>query len=336
MKAVRMTSLKKLELVNIAKPEPQAGEVVVKIMAGGICGTDLHIFSKKEAFDHYLGHEITGKVVENNSKAGHIKVGDKVVIDNATNCGVCRFCKNGQPEFCQDMYNLLMEEKISFQEYVAVPARSVYPFKELSYKEAALAEPLTVALEMLETAQVKEGQDIMIFGPGPIGLMAAAVAEHIGVNSIYLTGHSHSVKRFALAQKIGVDSIIEVDNEDVVEFCMNEGLQLDRVLITAPPYTLKDAVEITRFGGIITYIGFSFDGSQNVTLNYNDIHFKKLQIRATHAIPNRFYPEALKLIENNIIKYSDFVLDEYLLKDVQTAFENALNNETIKTMILLK
>jgi L-iditol 2-dehydrogenase len=163
--------------------------------------------------------------------------------------------------------------------------------------------------------------------------MAAAYAKHIGVNKIYLTGRSHSKKRLELAKKIGVDGIIEVDKEDTVQFFKNKNLELDRVLITAPPYTIKDAVQILRFGGILTYIGFSFDGSENVELNFNDIHLNKLQIRATHAIPNRFFPAALEYIKKGVIEPEDFITKEFKLDDVQKAFEFTLENETVKTLI---
>ncbi|SIR26370.1 zinc-dependent alcohol dehydrogenase [Halanaerobium kushneri] len=333
MKAARLKSLKNLEVVEMDKPELQAGEVLVRVKSGGICGTDMHIFAKENAFSHHLGHELSGEVVENRSEEYDFKQGDRVVIDNATNCGVCKFCKNGQPEYCSDIRNLLMEERLSFQEYVAVPARSLYKFKDLSFQAAALAEPFTVALEMIATAEVEAGQDIAVFGPGPIGLMAAAYARHIGVNKIYLTGRSHSKKRLELGRKIGVDEIIEVDQEDTVEFFKERNLKLDRVLITAPPYTIKDAVQILRFGGILTYIGFSFDGRENVELNFNDIHLNKLQIRATHAIPNRFFPAALENIKKGVINAEDFISREFMLADVQKAFEFTLDNETIKTLI---
>ncbi|MFW6294317.1 MAG: zinc-dependent alcohol dehydrogenase [Halanaerobium sp.] len=333
MKAARLESLKNLKVVEIDKPELKAGEVLVRVKAGGICGTDMHIFAKENAFSHHLGHELSGEVVAAKSSDYDFKAGDRVVIDNATNCGVCKFCKNGQPEYCSNIRNLLMEERLSFQEYVAVPARSLYKFEDISYQAAALAEPFTVALEMIETAAVKAGQDIAIFGPGPIGLMAAAYARKIGVNKIYLTGRSHSQKRLALGRKIGVDGIIEVDRENTVDFFKKNNLELDRVLITAPPYTIKDAVKILRFGGILTYIGFSFDGSENVELNFNDIHLKKLQLRATHAIPNRFFPAALANIKKGVIRAEDFITKEFKLDDIQKAFEFTLNNETIKTVI---
>lgn len=334
MKTVYLKGLRRVVVEEVAKPELKEGEVLVKVKAGGICGTDMHIFSKENSFSHPLGHELTGYVVENNSDYDHIKEGDRVVIDNATNCGVCRFCKNGQPEYCINILNLLLEEKIGFQEYVAVPARCVYPFSGLTYQEAALAEPLTVALEMLETAEVKKNQDIAIFGPGPIGLMAAQVAKHIGVKSIYMTGHSHSISRLGLAKKIGVTGIIEVDKESTVNYFRNKGIELDRVLITAPPSTINEAIPILRFGGILTYIGFDFNGAELVKIDFNQVHFKKLQIRATHAIPNRFYPEALALLKEGVVKAEDYISDVFKVDDIQEAFEHSLKGDTIKTMIV--
>mgnify|MGYP006284820505 FL=1 len=268
-----------------------------------------------------------GKEVKN------FNIGDKVVIDNNSNCGKCKNCKNGKPEYCLNIKDFLEEEKISFQEYVAMPASSVYVFNNLSYQEATLAEPLTVALEMLETAEVKSNQDIAIFGPGPIGLMAARIAKHKGINNIYLTGKSHSTARLKLAEKIGVEDIIEVDNQDVVDYFNRNNLSVDRVLITAPPYTIKDGISILKFGGILTYIGFGFGGEEKVELDFNQVHFNKLQIKATHAIPNRFYPLALDYINKGIITKEDFVTDIFDFKNIQNGFERAKDKDTIKTLI---
>ena len=183
MRKLVLKSIGQVGLEEVEKPSIGEQDVLIKVKACGLCGTDLHIFRDPNAFGdpfaHPLGHEITGQVVEVGAKVSHVQVGDGVVIDNATNCGVCRNCKNGDPGGCTNIINLLLEDKVVLQEYVAVPARSVYKFEGLSYAEATLAEPLTVALEMLATAEVGLGQDVVVVGPGPIGLMAARVARHM-------------------------------------------------------------------------------------------------------------------------------------------------------------
>ena len=322
-----------INLNETSIPKVKSNEVLIEIQAGGICGTDLHIFSREDSFSHPIGHELTGEIIKMGKEVKNFNIGDKVVIDNNSNCGKCKNCKNGKPEYCLNIKDFLEEEKISFQEYVAMPASSVYVFNNLSYQEATLAEPLTVALEMLETAEVKSNQDIAIFGPGPIGLMAARIAKHKGINNIYLTGKSHSTARLKLAEKIGVEDIIEVDNQDVVDYFNRNNLSVDRVLITAPPYTIKDGISILKFGGILTYIGFGFGGEEKVELDFNQVHFNKLQIKATHAIPNRFYPLALDYINKGIITKEDFVTDIFDFKNIQNGFERAKDKDTIKTLI---
>lgn len=331
MKVAKLISKGKIEIQNTSEPEVKYKDALVKVKAGGICGTDLHIFSTGNAFSHPLGHELSGIVVKNNSECEYLKEGDKVVVENALSCGICNFCKNGQPEYCSNIENLLMEGKLGFQEYISVPTISLHKFEKLNFEEATLVEPLTVALELISTADVKLGQNICIFGPGPIGLMACNIAKHMGVNKVYVTGISQDRNRLDLAEKIGADKIIEVDKEDLYTSLKNE--IIDRVLITAPPYTIPDGVRLLRFGGILTYIGFAFGGKEKVELDLNYIHLNKLQIRAAHAIPNRFFPLALEYLEERIVEPKCFISREFNFISTQKAFEYALKKEGIKTVI---
>jgi L-iditol 2-dehydrogenase len=339
MRKLVLKSIGQVGLEEVEKPSIGEQDVLIKVKACGLCGTDLHIFRDPNAFGdpfaHPLGHEITGQVVEVGAKVSHVQVGDGVVIDNATNCGVCRNCKNGDPGGCTNIINLLLEDKVVLQEYVAVPARSVYKFEGLSYAEATLAEPLTVALEMLATAEVGLGQDVVVVGPGPIGLMAARVARHMGARSVYVLARSGKPGRLQLAEKLGAEVVL-MDQVDLVEYFAEKNIQFDRALVTAPPSTINRVIPLMTFAGIITYIGFEFGGKEQVALDLNHFHVNKLQLRATHAIPNRFYPIALDLIKQGVIEPGDFISQTFLLEQVQQAFEAAVQGDAIKTLITLE
>ena len=207
MRRVVLQSIGRVGFAELDRPAMGENDVTIKVRACGLCGTDLHIFTDPHAFGdpfaHPLGHEIVGEVVEVGPKVTNVQVGNRVVIDNATACGVCRSCKNGNPGACTSIVNLLLEGRTVLQEYVVVPAQSVYKFEGLTFPEAALAEPLTVALEMLASAEVGLGQNVVVVGPGPIGLMAARVALHMGARCVYVLARSGRPSRLKLAKSSG-------------------------------------------------------------------------------------------------------------------------------------
>lgn len=338
MRKLVLESMGRVGFEEVDRPTIGETDVLVKVRACGLCGTDLHIFTDPNAFGdpfaHPLGHEITGEVVEVGSRVTHVKAGDPVVIDNAMHCGVCGSCKNGNPGACTNIINLLLDDKVVLQEYVAVPARSVYKFHGLSFAEAALAEPLTVALEMLATAEVGLGQDVVVVGPGPIGLMAAKVALHMGARSVYVLARRGRESRLKLAEKLGAQVVL-MDEVDLVQYFAGKGIKFDRALVTAPPATINRVIPLMAFAGIITYIGFEFGGKENVALDLNYFHVNKLQLRATHAIPNRFFPTALDLIGQGVIQPADFISKTFPFDQAQQAFEYASQKDAVKTIIVL-
>ena len=143
MRKLVMKSIGQVGLEEVEKPSIGEQDVLIKVKACGLCGTDLHIFRDPNAFGdpfaHPLGHEITGQVVEVGAKVSHVQVGDGVVIDNATNCGVCRNCKNGDPGAIT--LSTCCWKIRSCPGICAVPARSVYKFEGLSYAELPWRNP---------------------------------------------------------------------------------------------------------------------------------------------------------------------------------------------------
>jgi L-iditol 2-dehydrogenase len=194
-----------------------------------------------------------------------------------------------------------------------------------------------VALDLIEEGGIPLGSNVAIFGGGPIGLMAVRLARTKGARKVVLTQHSHSKARIALAQKLGAEKIFFPDTMNIVEALQEECPQgFDRVFITAPPRAIPDAFEITRFGAIITFNGIDFDHG-TITFDANAFHFKRLQLRATHSIPNLRYPMAIDLLKRKIIDANDFVTHTFPLSQVAEALHVAETDKehVIKVVILM-
>jgi len=328
------------QMRELPTPEPGPGEVVVKVAACGICGTDLHFLRHNEDWTP-LGHEVAGTIVAVGPHVNRWRGGEAVIVENHTGCGVCEQCKNGRALYCQNL-TTYMEDRAGFADYLRVRADmvQVYDAEALTPRQAALAEPLTVALDLLQRADPDLNDEVAVFGPGPIGLMLTRLAKLRGARRVFLTGSNRSTPRgrhrLEVGRQMGADVVLADAEDDVVaeiEAVVPQGV--DRVLVTAPPRTLLQAFEIARFGAIIGFIGIEFGEGRKVTFDANAFHFKKLQLRASHAIPNHYFPLALDLLARRVVNPQALLTHTFPLAEAETAFQMAANpeEEVLKVVI---
>ena len=333
MKAYYVKAPMHFELRDEPVSPLQPDEALVEVKACGVCGWDV-LVSQVVAKDWMpVGHEFAGCVAAVGSAVRGFSVGDSVVAENSTYCGICEQCKRGNVVHCTNLDHYRAAG--AFASVVKVRYTGLYPMTD-TYRAAALAEPLTVAIDMVEAAEIPLSGSVAVFGPGPIGLMICRLALLKGAARVYLTGHSHSTARWNAARQIGVTDCIYVDKQDVVSFIKNrEPKGVDRVLITAPPATVADAVQITRFGGIICYNGIKFDDNKNIVLDGNQFHFNRLQLRGVHSIPNLGWPQALDLLQRRVIDPDLFITQVFPFSKVPEAIQLAATNrtDTIKVMV---
>ena len=334
MRAYYVQTPLKFELREVDTGSLGPDEALVEVKACGVCGWDVLVATEVAKEWSGIGHEFSGVVSAVGSAVTAFKPGDSVVVENSTYCGLCRHCKNGDVIHCTNLLHYLSPG--AFAEYVKVKAQSMIKFEGLSFEAAALAEPLTVAIDMVEAAQIPLGASVAVFGPGPIGLMAARVAHLVGAGKVYLTGHAHARQRWEVARAIGVDACVMVDQTDVrAYFSKAEPDGVDRVLVTSAPASVNDAIAIARFGGIITYDGIKFDGSEAISFDGNAFHFKRLQLRGVHSIPNLGWPKALDLLRKRLVDPDLFITHRFGFEQVPAAVSLAATNrsDTVKVMV---
>jgi L-iditol 2-dehydrogenase len=314
------------ELREVPVPEPASDEVLVRVSACGVCGTDLHNArdqAKGQAMP--LGHEFCGTVERVGRGAGDFRPGEKVIVENHTALGRSAAAKNGDLVNSTDLYVTMGQPCMA--EFVKTHVLALHRSRSLTAVEAAIAEPLTVALDLVESSEIGLGSTVAIFGAGPIGLMALALVRLKGAAKAVISQPSHSRARIELARKLGADRVVLSDREDLVAALRGECPEgFDRILVTAPPAAIPPAFQAARFGGIVTFNGISFADSR-LSFDANAFHFQRLQLRATHSIPNLRFPMAIALLERKAIDAGDFVTHTFPLDRVEEALKTAENEK---------
>ena len=330
-------------LRHLPVPEAGLGQVLVRVEACGICGTDLH-FARTFAQELMpLGHEAVGVVEKVGPGVSEEWLGKKVLALNYTACGQCEACLNGRWEHCLNMPTYMEEEKgwqAGMSEYLLLPADMVWAYEGLSPFQAAFVEPLSVALDLVSVADIPLGGNVAVFGPGPIGLAAVRLCKLKGARHVFLTIPSRQMarhrKRAEVGEKMGADVLIFVDEEDAVEKVLAlcpDGL--DRILVTAPPKTIPQAIKMCKFGGNVSYIGIEFGEGAVVPIDINDLHFRKAQLRASHAIPDVRFPLCVELLRSKAVDPELLVTHVFPLQEVAKALAvaNSQDEPVVKVVV---
>ena len=283
-------------------------DVLIKVNAVGMCGTDIHL-AKGWADDwRRFGHETAATVVEVGPNVDDLIVGDLVTVHATTACGTCEACLNGIIQDCQNW--IPSRQSLAFTDYMVVPRRMLWKVTQLTATEATLIEPLSVALDLVHVADIQLGHTIAVMGPGPIGLMSIKLCQMKGAIRIIALGTDRDQHRFDLARELGAEVTIDVTQEEPVEAvkAATDGQGADRVLATAPVRVMNQAIAMARWGGIISYLGFEVnDEDAFVSINLNEFHFRRLQLRASYAAPATRFPLAEKLLAARHIDPAKFV-----------------------------
>ena len=291
-------------------PPPDEDHVIVKIRACGVCGTDINFVRDWSDDPMALGHEISAEVVEVGKNVTTVKPGDSVIVEDCTMCGVCENCKSGQPQFCRNMYD--MEDQPGMGEYMSVRFNCLNKYEGLDHVSACLTEPLAVSLTSVLNAQIPLGGSVAVLGPGPLGLMSARVAKLNGAGYVAITGlpaeNERERARLQLAARFGCDDVFEVGKQDVeAEIKRKFPDGVDRVIVSSPPESVLDALKIIKFGGIITFYGLHFGGQSTISVDINDLVFRKISLIPTFAEPAINFPVSNRLLRDGLVDASALI-----------------------------
>ncbi|MEW6457389.1 MAG: L-threonine 3-dehydrogenase [Acidobacteriota bacterium] len=316
------------ELIEIDMPEPEPDEVLVKIKAASICGTDVHIYEwnkwaseRVKRFPQIMGHEFCGEIVKTGREAKRLKVGDYVSAETHIPCNNCIQCLSGQQHLCKNLKILSLDTDGAFSEYIAIPEVIAWKNdKSIPPEFASIEEPLGNAV-YATTVHDLIGRTVAIFGDGPIGLFSVGIARLSGAALIFCVGLNPV--RLKIAEKMGADFALNNNEIDTVSFIMEktEGNGVDVVLeMAGVQETIDQGLKVLRKGGAFSAFGITPD-SVNVDIN-NGIIFKGATIYGING--REMFNTWVKT--TNLLKYkrldiSPVITHKFKLEDFKKGFE---------------
>lgn len=337
MRVVYVKSPFQFEIREVEMPVPGEGQVLLDVRACAVCGTDMHTAATDAEDFQSFGHEIAGVVVKNGPFACRFQPGDQVIVESGTFCHVCENCRNGRPDICTNGISIIDDVEISgYADYMLVPEQALVPFDGLAFEEAALAEPLGVAMDLFYTTGIELNDDVAVVGLGPIGLMTIALAKAAGARNIYAIQRSgRSKARIELAKKLGATDVILTSETKLEDYAFPRG-GVNKIMITGAPAVIPESFKIALYGTIIGFLGIDMQNG-DITFNANDFHFKKLQLRASYAVPALWFPRALELLKSKVVDPKDFITQRFPLEKIEEMFKKQRDDSSdVIKMVMVK
>ncbi len=335
MKAAYVKSPFQFEIRDVPVRAPDEDDVLIQVKACGICGTDLHTAATQASRWQPFGHEVSGTVIDKGEGVTHVETGDRVILESGTFDRFSEQARNGRVDLNNQGPNFWMKGPMGFSEFMTVPKETAVPAGSLSFVEGALIEPLGVALDLVYTAGIELNDDVLLIGPGPIGLMALQLAKAAGARNVFVAGRSHSKKRLELAAAYGCEDIIDTGRMELRDYPYPR-VGVEKVLVTAPPVMIPPSLEVLLNGGICAYIGIAFGEKARITFDADDFHFRKLQLRASFASPALYFPRCIDLVRSGAVQVRELVTRKFRLHEIGDAMTDLKNNkkETVKSIMV--
>ncbi|MFF8378133.1 L-threonine 3-dehydrogenase [Streptomyces sp. NPDC015661] len=338
MKAlVKLNAEPGLWLTDVPEPETGPGDVLIKVKRTGICGTDLHIRSwdgwaqKTIATPLTIGHEFVGEVVSVGRDVADINVGDLVSGEGHLVCGKCRNCLAGRRHLCRATVGLGVGRDGAFAEYVALPASNVWVHRvPVDLDVAAIFDPFGNAVHTALSFPLV-GEDVLVTGAGPIGIMAAAVAKHAGARNVVITDVSE--ERLALARKTGVSLALNVAEQTIADgqrtLGLKEGFDVG-LEMSGNPHAMRDMVANMTNGGRIAMLGLP---AEDFAVDWAKIVTSMITIKGIYGREMFETWYAMSVLLEGGLDLSPVITGRYDYRDFDAAFDDAASGKSGKIIL---
>lgn len=332
-------------------PEPVCGDedVIIEVKAAAICGADMkhyRVENGSDEFNSVRGHEFSGQIVQVGKCVKDWKVGQRVVSDNTAHvCGVCPSCESGDFLTCPEKVNLGLGYGTNggFTKYCKIPGEilkihrhAIWEIPEnISYEEAAVLDPICNAYKAIaQRSKFLPGQDVVVFGTGPLGLFSVQIAKIMGAINIVMVGLEEDAKvRFGVARELGATHIVNSSKEDVVarcrEICGKDGIGLV-VDCAGANIVLKQAIDMCRPNGEIVRVGMGF---KPVDFCINDISMKAISIIGHMGYDTTSWRNGIALLKSGKIQVKPMITYRLPLSKWDEGFAHMASREGIKVIL---
>jgi L-iditol 2-dehydrogenase len=317
MQAVRLLRAHSLQLQDVANPEPGPGDVLIKVEACGICGSDRHMFAGEYPASPpvTLGHEFAGTIVATGAGVQRLRIGDRVTGDPNIACGTCPQCRAGRPNLCAHLTAIGVQRDGGFAEFLVMPQAQAYVLpRDLDPVHGAFCEPLACCLHGLDVSRIRPGNSVAIFGGGVIGLLMAQLCRLAGATTIILSTRQQA--RRTLALTLGATHAIDPGASDAVE-------QIKTVVPTGVdvalecagvPQTFTQSIAAVRRGGAVVVFGVMPQG-QMVSVMPFDLLVNEVRVEGAYLNPLT-HARAAAMIAERVLSLDPLVSRIVSLRDV--------------------
>ncbi len=329
----------KVEIRDVPRPRPAFDEVLIRVNAAGICGSDLKIYNwdtqVKMAPPVIMGHEFSGVVEELGSETGSLKIGDRVTAEPTYSvCGRCYHCQSG-------FYNLCLERKVlgfavdgAFAQYIRVPARRVHRLPEnVDFWAGAMTEPLACCVHgVFELGKVNVGDLAVVSGPGAIGLICVQLLKLAGAR-VLVTGTQADAQRLALAKKLGADYAFEGKGTDISRTIrdLTEGLGADMVVeCSGSEMAASSGLELIRKRGRYVQVGLF---GRPIMLDFEKVAYKEIQVTGSFAQKWSAWKTSLLLMAEKKVHLNPLVSDVLPLLEWGNGFDKLNSKQGLKIIL---
>lgn len=337
MKASYFLGKGSFEVRQAPELHPGPGEVVIKNMVCGVCGTDVHIFHGEPGSADVnppvvLGHEYSGEVVEVGEGVTALKPGDHVTVDPNIYCGECVYCRNGKKQLCETMQAVGVTRDGGFGEYSLVPAAQAFQLEDsVPYEAGAMAEPVACCLHGIDLAGIKAGDRVCIVGGGAIGLIMLQLAKLSGASSLVLSEPNE--KRRQVALSLGADAAIDPtapDARSAYEAALGDGADVV-IECVGNNAAVKSAFQLAKKGATIVLFSVpKVDATFDLPLF--DVYKKELTIRGSFVNPDT-HERAVRLINSGKLDFTSIITHRFNLDQLPEAIAMQMSSESIKVVV---
>ncbi|MEP3279961.1 MAG: alcohol dehydrogenase catalytic domain-containing protein [Stappiaceae bacterium] len=322
-----------VEQKDVSPPGP--GEVQLDVAYCGICGTDLHIYlghmDQRVGFERTVGHEMSGVVSALGEGVSGFSVGQHVVVRPLDHCGECPACKAGHEHICHKLKFIGIDTEGAFQEKWNVPAHTLHGLPDnLDLSHAALIEPLAVACHDVKRGRVAEGEDVLVIGGGPIGMLVALVARHAGGN---VTISEINENRLAYAESLGFSTVNPASGNAAETLASQAGDKgVDVVFEVSGSQAGVDLM--TQVAGTRARIVMVAIHATKPQIDLFQFFWRELEMVGARVYHKQDYDEAMTLLADGLVDCGSFITDIKPLEEIQGAFETLTSNpNAMKSMI---
>jgi len=336
MKAVVYDQPRSFTVTDVAEPHAGPGEVRLRIVLAGVCGTDGHLHQGE--FDPVYpltpGHEIVGEVDEVGEGVTEVRAGQRVCLDNMQACGMCTSCRRARPQYCASLVAQGVNAPGGFAQYIVAPAGKCHPVDDLPAEVAVLAEPTACVMHGLDLLDLRPGSDVLVFGAGPTGQVLAQLLRYVGASRV--TVAAPTAFKLEVAKRHGADETVQVDRADPdastkqLRELAPDGFDVV-VDATGTVAVLSRCVSLTRDGGTVFVYGMTEEAAE-LTVSPYEIFRRELVLKGSFSQAYSF-DRAIAALRGGRVRTEGIITHKFGLDDYGAALDALADSACIKAVM---